>query len=55
VDHRRPAPDRGAIATDFAIGHATASLDSYTPGEAPAAPAIEAAVDTRRKAPASTP
>ena len=43
------------ITTDFAIGHATASLDSYTPGEAPVAPAMEAAVDTPRKNPASTP
>jgi hypothetical protein len=31
------------IATDFAIGHATASLDSYTPGEAPVEVASEPA------------
>ena len=41
------------ITTDFAIGHATASLDSYTPGEPAAAPAI--AAEPAAKTPASTP
>jgi hypothetical protein len=44
------------ITTDFSIGHATASIDSYTPGEAPPAPpavATEPAAVTKQ--PASTP
>jgi hypothetical protein len=42
------------ITTDFAIGHATASLDSYAPGEPPAAPAAVSPASTV-KDPASTP
>ena len=42
------------IATDFAIGHATASLDSYLPGEAPVAPAVIAEPASVAKVPAAT-
>ena len=44
------------IATDFAIGHATASLDSYAPGEPPPAPpAVATEPASATKAPSSTP
>jgi hypothetical protein len=44
------------IATDFAVGHATASLDSYVPGEPqPAQPAVAAEPASVTKAPASSP